>query len=531
MTAQLLTGLLCLWLLQIPTPPPTRTPTASPTPPPKYHSISSFTVQITVEPGGILQVSETAVYQFIGGPFNAVSRSIPLQRADQILFRSAQIDYRPAAVGKNPGQVEVNPTNGLKVTWHLEPTSNRTRAVTLVYTVSGAVEVRPDANVLTWQAIPAARAISLQGGRVSIATRARSPVILQSARALSGSAGVNIAQNQANFTVPALLPGQGMTVELVYAAGSLTTTPPAWQTRRDFARRSAPFFLAGGLGLAALGWLAFWWYLRRSGWKGRKAAQEVPGPAQPEMPPAWIAALRSRGDCGWRGRIAALLHLEQRGIFLLKPANEGISRQTAYRLENPRSSQPVLPHEALLLSALFEGDAEQVELAAALQRLTRWSGRFERAVRDELVQAELLDLPRWKARRAVAWAGAGLLVIGILVTAGAAVVLVPRDLWMLLFLPLGVSGAGLGGLGLAGLNNPLTWRGKREARRWGQYRNSLAARLRTPASEQLRFAEWTPYAVALGLDEEWMDACKKQASTEWLGFTRRLFRQVPERHF
>ena len=94
----------------------------------KAYSAERFDVDMTVEEGGSLLITETVVFDFVGGPFTFVFRDLPTDQTDGVQILSASVDGLPYATGTNAGQVEIESGDPMRVTWHLEATSNATRS-------------------------------------------------------------------------------------------------------------------------------------------------------------------------------------------------------------------------------------------------------------------------------------------------------------------------------------------------------------------------------------------------------------------
>ena len=120
----------------------------------KSYSADRFDIAMTVEEGGSVLVTETAVFDFIGGPFTFVFRELPLDHTDGISVLEASVDGVVYPVGANPGQVEISSGNPMRITWHLEATSNISHTVMLTYRAEGVVRQEEGADALYWQPLP-----------------------------------------------------------------------------------------------------------------------------------------------------------------------------------------------------------------------------------------------------------------------------------------------------------------------------------------------------------------------------------------
>ncbi|MCX7755024.1 MAG: DUF2207 domain-containing protein, partial [Anaerolineales bacterium] len=112
-----------------------------------------FDVQLDLLPGGEMLVTETVVFRFEGGPFTYAFREISANRTDGLTFLDASMDGVVLPQGAGEGQVEVQPGDPLKVTWHFAPTSDATHTFVVRYRVSGVVSTG-ETDTLRWYVIP-----------------------------------------------------------------------------------------------------------------------------------------------------------------------------------------------------------------------------------------------------------------------------------------------------------------------------------------------------------------------------------------
>ena len=121
----------------------------------KSYEAQRYDVDLAIQEDGSLVVTETAVFDFEGGPFTYVFRDLAYTEVDAIDRLQASMDGKVLPQGTGPGQVEIQAGDPLQVTWHFAPTSDSTHTFTLVYRVQGAIRQLDDADALIWRAIPA----------------------------------------------------------------------------------------------------------------------------------------------------------------------------------------------------------------------------------------------------------------------------------------------------------------------------------------------------------------------------------------
>src|SRR5690349_9434032 len=104
-----------------------------------------FDVDVQVQQGGNLLVTETEQIAFHGGPFQQGSRRISLQDTEGIRDVQVAENGQPYRRGENtPGTFSLSgPSSGgsgeLQVTWWFAPTTNQTRTFVVTYTILGGV--------------------------------------------------------------------------------------------------------------------------------------------------------------------------------------------------------------------------------------------------------------------------------------------------------------------------------------------------------------------------------------------------------
>src|SRR5688500_15867082 len=120
----------------------------------KSYYAERFDVLIDIQENGSAIITETVEFRFEGDPFTFAFREIPATETDGITFLDASMDGVPMSQGTQAGQVEVDPGDPLKVTWHFSPTSDAASHVFVVrYRADGLIR-KSDADTRIWRAIP-----------------------------------------------------------------------------------------------------------------------------------------------------------------------------------------------------------------------------------------------------------------------------------------------------------------------------------------------------------------------------------------
>jgi len=105
----------------------------------KNYRAERFDVQLDLQPGGHLLVTESVKFHFEGGPFTYVFRNLSQRKTDGITVLEASLDGVPLPQGSQAGQVEIENGDSLKITWHFAPVSDQTHTFTLRYRIAGIV--------------------------------------------------------------------------------------------------------------------------------------------------------------------------------------------------------------------------------------------------------------------------------------------------------------------------------------------------------------------------------------------------------
>src|SRR5512134_396352 len=126
---------------------------ASPALAAKFYRAERFDVQIDLEGNGSAVITETVEFHFEGDPFTFAFREISATETDGLTFLEASMDGTPMAQGTGAGQVDVEPGDPLKVTWHFAPTVNATHVFTVRYRAEGVIR-KGDGDTFIWRAIP-----------------------------------------------------------------------------------------------------------------------------------------------------------------------------------------------------------------------------------------------------------------------------------------------------------------------------------------------------------------------------------------
>jgi hypothetical protein len=291
---------------------------------------------------------------------------------------------------------------------------------------------------------------------------------------------------------------------LVMPAGSILTSPPAWQQAEEqHAAYSAAWLGVAGfafvLGLVPL--FALWQGYdrpRRDLQSPTVPVHSIPDP----LSPAIAGALVHSGRAALEHASAVLFTLAERGEIRVAEHKRGTFGRRGYLLTRVDSRHPLMPHEEAAISTVFTEAGVPVTLSHARKKLVRQFKHFSRALNAELEAQGLVDRDRQATRRAC------LRISCALFTASA----ISFAVWLLVMdaygpWPLAVTGALVCVAIIAaifhGAATPLSNEGEQRAHVWRAYRDYLKATSKQPEGLAAVPAVALPHAIALGFSSEW----------------------------
>ncbi len=492
----------------------------------KSYTAERFDVDWNLTESGVLEVTETVVFRFEGGPFTFVYRELPGDYADGIEEIRASLDGLPLPPGTEAGQVEIEGGAPIKVTWHFAPTSDTTHTFRLNYRVLGVIRQAEDADLFWWNALPTDYEYPIASATVRLAY----PANLQPSgppEVRRGDARMTLGAGQVIWTAQDVAPNTPLTVALPFPAGSLIAAPPIWQARAASAQAAMPGFLAGavaalGAGLAAL--RALWVRGRRpetAVGPGLTRTSTLPG----DLPPALAGALgQANGRPSATQALGTLFDLAQRGILIIEesPAKHWYGgREYFVRLLDP-APRDLQPHEQGLLALLFTrktGPIETAKMSEVGGLLVSKSRQFTDPLTEELSAARLIDPQRQAAAKRFTILGAVLLLLMLPLGALGVLLVKMYSGWPFILAAVAFL-LGLVAFIMAGTYSPLSDEGAREAARWQSFGAYLreVVKGRDAAWDLRLFERYLPYAAAFGLVEGWAKAFQKRGGAEIPGW-------------
>ncbi len=496
----------------------------------KSYSADRFDVDIAVQQGGALKVSETVVFRFAGGPFTFVFRELPIARTDGITDIQATLDGGLLPEGSAPGQVEITGANPIRVEWHFAPTSDSVHTFGLTYLAHGVVSQEANADALNWQALPSDYAYPIGKSTVTVRWADTTGKLVGAPQVTQGRASVETRDAEAIYTATDLRANTRLTIGLRYERGSLIAALPQWQASqiqaqaqaREAAARQAqwvPFFILISalvfFGIT-LGLLLFWSRYRRESFAPGGAL--LPNRPPDDLPPAIAGALNGSSPA-WPNALATLFDLAQRGVIQIDEIpGRGWFKSRDFALQLLAEPKGLRPHEQALLALLFEskkGKRTTIKMSEVARNVQgRWK-IFGDTLKQEMLDLRLLDPVRQKARRGLNIASGVLISFGAVASIGGLFLVNDLGGWFEL-IPLSVVGAAVVGFVLASEVSPLSEEGARRAAQWQDFYRYL--RLLARGKENIfrtdLFELYLPYAATYGLAEQWAKYFQKQSGVQ-----------------
>lgn len=508
----------------------------------KSYSAGRFDVDLVVEPGGTLLVTETVVFQFSGGPYTYAFRQLSRSETDRIEIISAAMDGEELQPGMQAGQVEISDAGDpIDVRWHFTPTTDQARTFTLKYRVFGATRIAGTNDLVQWFVIPSDHEYDILSSTVTV----HLPVGQATTRAatLSGAAwNMETGAAQLVFSAADIPADRSALLSLPFTRGSLLAQPPAWQqVQLERARQTrAAFPWAAGLGLAmlvlaGLGLVMVW----RNNHLEQAAGFEQGVITRPPdaLGPAEAGSLFTLPGIPLELAVATFFDLARRGWIRLEQSEKktGLFSKDKFAVVREASVQDValLPHEQMVYDLIFDHKPgrqsidDTVELTKTIERLQRGLHYFSKKIVERMAAQGWVDEGRKQKRQMLLIAG----VVGLILFTAALVFSfglissVGSNLAFTGTVLLGVSIAGIA-LSLADLIMAASWhvlttKGLKARQQWQGFGDYLKSQIRSDetALQEDWLDAYLPDAVALRFGDRWAKAFQQrglQPKMAWL---------------
>ena len=469
----------------------------------KYYEAERYDVTLHLDSQGVLAVTETVVFHFVGGPFTYVFREIAATETDGIEDVQASIDGEPCAWGTGPGEVEIHGSSRVMVRWHFAPVLSGSHTFTVQYRAAGTVRPGRDSRHLAWRVLPPQRGYGIGSSEIVLEYP---PAVEPRAVALrSGGPRFEIGRGRAVAVLVNPPLGADVILDAQFPAGSFTGPAPKWQAARERKERDFQRGLRDGAAISVIVVaLACLWMFRiraaaRPGATGMGSGATIASPPS-SLPPAPAAWLIGRAGLS----LGTLLDLARRGILRIEETRRGFLGARHFQVVLCDASARLAPHERVLLEVVFRAGETTVGMQEFFSR-GLGSGKFVSAIRGESQAAGLLDETRARARTRLLVAGAIGLAAGLaLLPIGIAFGKSPELSYLAasaMVVGAAVLAAGLLALILGGTQPMWSDAGMVAAAQWKAFARHLAqaARGRAALPDAAEWERLLPYAAAFGV--------------------------------
>jgi uncharacterized protein (TIGR04222 family) len=486
----------------------------------------SYDVRIDIHQNGDFVVAEDQVVLFGSRSNRAGFREIPLDRVDQITdvrVSDGTREYRqvrPQAVDESPYTFAVDRTSDgyLRIEWYFPPTANASRQFVVSYRVVGGLRYYPGGDQIWWHAIYPEHPLPIETGRVLVNFPADLPpdqVILAAYPERLVSPGRIVGPRSVQFDARNLPANTGMEVRVQFPNGIVQGSPAGWQQAADRAtwydENLRPLFnlFLGAMGIflliMGLLWVLVSWLTQgRDPGVGDVPARltEAPG----DLPPGVVGTLvDQRADV--QDVIATVIDLARRGILRIveEKRPRGGRAGDDFRVERLSESEEGLrEYERTILKAFFGRD-KSVRFSKLGDRFRETIPVVQKQLYQEVVEAGLFPVAPNKIRNRYMLIGLLILFGGVFFMIFAVALMIEwvDTIWVP-FLALTI--VGVAQLAMAANMPRRTEAGALAAARWRAFGRYLSE---SQPTEQVRsqddlFEPYLPYAVALGVDRQWV---------------------------
>jgi uncharacterized membrane protein YgcG len=335
----------------------------------KDRRLRDFRAQITVLPDSTVDVTENITFQFIGGPWHGIYRTIPVEYSGaRGLNYSLFLSVKRITEDGVPLKYETSRERQyLKLKIYIPNPDNSTRTISIEYTVSDALRFFDDHDEFYWNVtgdewpIPieeASASIVLPGG----ASGVRANAFTGAYRANTHNANAEVNGNGVDVRIHSPLGiHEGLTVAVAFDKG-LVREPSRFLL---FLRSNWGFFLPIIIFI-----LMFWaWWTKGRDPRLRPIAAQYEPPGQ--LTPGEVGTLIDN-SVDMRDITASIVDLAVRGYLVIEEQTKdhllGLthSKEYVFHLKKSRADWAALkPHEQDLLEGIFSGGeaGETVSLA------------------------------------------------------------------------------------------------------------------------------------------------------------------------
>ncbi len=486
----------------------------------KSYHMGQYNSDITVNPDGSLDVTETLVYVYDTGSFHRGTRTIDLSKVNSITgvkvtelkddANSQPLAYRETSYDPDgsisgvPGTFGTE-TNGskLNIRWVYNYTSSGTRVFTVSYHAAGAVRVYSDRDVVDWYAVPQNWGSPINASRVQLTTPANANNLL--ATTSKPQAETSKQGNSVVWTTSSNL-DSGFEVGAQLPAGVLQATAPSWQAGVDTRDNVQPVLDIGlfvlGVIIAILGVLLaiIHWYSKGRDKPVKLTSDYLTEPPS-DLPPGLVGTLVDE-SADVRDVIATVVDQGRKGNLTMRETGQG-GILSGKDFEYAQTGNKVsYRFEEMTLQALFK-HGNPVQLSGL--KNTFYSDLppiYDEMYRSLVALKYFPENPKSVRARNVA-GGVGLLILAGLVFFASFTIGDLISPWLIVP-AIGLAIAGIAWLAIAGAMPRKTDFGSEQAEKWRAFSRYLQEMQRYTNVQAAadKFQQYLPYAVAMGIERQ-----------------------------
>ncbi len=496
---------------------------------------------MTIHADGHVDVVETWVVHFQGGPFRFAFREIPYNRISSLQFQGVS-ENGTAFTRDNtqdPNTYRVEAGSGRRtIYWYFSPTTDETRTFELRYTLYDALRIYDGGDQFWWKFIEDDRGYPIQASHVTVHLPGDFPqdeILAATYENSIETDGANVVNGSTvEFNGGPFPDGVTWEIRTQFPHGVVTQSKQKWQESDDRIEAArvvaqermdrftlyswlATFLIVIGGGLGIL----VWWFVR-----GRDVAVAMPAEfltAPPDYPagsgkvltPALAGTLIDE-EANVRDVLATLIDWAQRGVIRIRVLPQGAKTADPnddYVFEK-QNGAPSLEHqyERELMQRLFKGETSRSMLSIRQGFTASLDSMFDSLYNELRLNGYWEVSPKTVrgAYRRTAWLMLVLVCPAAFLFQIMASMFIEGDLFFSLpalapWLALGVMLALM--IYLARFFPRKTRQGAEATARWNAFRRYLEhiEKYTGVASAQDQFEKYLPYAVAFGIDKTWVE--------------------------
>ena len=497
----------------------------------------NFDVTLELRQDGSYHVTERQEIEFSGGPFSTGFATLPYRNVEDLtnieiseITPSGTIafDFIPASsYDRSPDTYTIESSSSdLYIDWAYPPTTDQTRIFVLEYDVIGALRVYPDEtppNQQIWWT-----AISTEVTDIAPVERASMTIILPEpvdpAQVIAGSEGIDLPVTNDNgqtwrWEYDDMRSGDELIVRLQFPI-IVDVAAPAWQEQADERQASIEetqqrdglvnLILLAIAGLAALGGTIGIYGLWHS--RGRDPNAEPVATFLAELPdqlPPGVVGVLIDESADQKDIVATMVDLARRGVLTIEETSKSdLFGGRDHELTLKQVPPDLRLFERDVLAALFGSEltiGESTTLTEAKPRFDAKAEIIRDHLYDEVVKLEFFKEGPDEVRSR--WTGIGIAgLVGIVLLLVLLVNTFGDGIWGVWPLAIVTVLLSLGLIGIAKIMPRRTDKGAEANQEWMAFKRYLGdiQKYETVSSHVDIFERYLPYAIALGIDREWV---------------------------